>query len=55
MPKSKKFLKLLKAVRKQYVGKKVPKLYQKRYGKIYSKAEAERIAYATARKLGWKI
>lgn len=55
MPKTQKFKKLLRAVRKQYVGKKVPKLYQKVYGKIYSKKEAERIAYAIARRRGWRI
>ncbi len=51
MPKSKKFKKLIRKVKKQYVGKKVPKMY----GKIYDAEEAERIAFAIAQKLGWHI
>ena len=55
MPKSKKFKKLLKATQKQYAGKEVPKAWRAKYGKQYSKEEAKSIAYATARKLGWKV
>lgn len=55
MPRTKKFKKLLIAVRKSYLGKKVPKIYQKSYGKVYDKKETERIAFAIARKKGWRI
>jgi len=55
MPKSKKFQRLLKATRTYYAGRKVPKKYWKKYGKIYSKEEAGRIAYAIARKQKMKI
>jgi HEPN domain-containing protein len=55
MPKTKKFLKLLKATKEHYIGKEVPKKYQKRYGKRYSKEEAESIAFAIAKAKGWRI
>jgi HEPN domain-containing protein len=35
---------------KEYTGKKVPKEYQKDYGKIYNKKEAESVFYAFERK-----
>jgi len=55
MPKTKKFKKLLRAVRKQYLGKKVPKKWRKKYGKLYDKEEVRRIAYAIAKKQGWRV
>ena len=54
MPKTKKFIKLLKDVREQYVGKKVPVKYRKKYGKIYDPDEVKSIAFAIAKKLGWR-
>ena len=55
MPYSKKFLKLLKATEKQYLGKPVKKPYQKDYGKVYSKQETQSVAFRIAKKLGWKV
>lgn len=55
MPKTKKFLELKKAVVDYYEGKKVPGKWQSKYGKRYSKKEAERIAYAIAKKRRWKV
>ena len=55
MPKSKKFLKLIKEVKKQYLGKQVPVKYQKKYGKRYGKDEVKNIAYAIAKKQGWRV
>jgi hypothetical protein len=52
---SKKLAKLLKSTEKYYKGKKVPKKYQKKYGKTYNKKEAESIAYAIAKRQGWKV
>lgn len=54
MPKSKKFKELIESMKEHYVGKPVPKKYQKKYGKIYDEDEAVSIAYATAKKLGWR-
>jgi len=54
MPKSKKFKKLLKATKEYYAGKKVPKIYQRKYGKVYSEKEAKGIGYAIAKKQKWK-
>ena len=39
-------LKIKRAFEKEYTGKKVPKKYQPRYGKVYSKKEADEIFYA---------
>lgn len=55
MPKSKKLTKLLKSTESYYKGKKVPKAYQKKYGKIYSKEEARSVGYAIAKREGWKV
>ncbi len=43
-------LKLKKIFEKTYTGKKVPIKYQKKYGKIYSKKEADEIFYAWSNK-----
>ena len=55
MPKSEKFRKLVRSMKKTYLGKRVPEKYQKRYGKLYDADEAEEIAYATGKKLGWRV
>ncbi len=54
-PKSKKLKKLLKSTQSYYAGKNVPKKYQKKYGKTYNKEEAKKIAYAIAKRQGWKV
>jgi len=55
MPKTKDFIKLQKAVKKSYLGKKVPKKYQKKYGNRYDLKEVKSIGYAIAKKKGIKI
>ncbi len=50
MPHSKHFDELLSNVKKEYSGKKVPKKYQHKYGKIYSEEEAKSIGFAIANK-----
>lgn len=55
MPHTKAFLKLEKAVKKQYLGKKVPPRFQKKYGKKYDKAEVKSVAFAIAKSKGIKI
>jgi len=55
MPKTKEFIKLQKAVRKQYLGKKVSKKYQPKYGKKYDPKEVRSIGYAIAKARGIKI
>jgi hypothetical protein len=52
---SKKLKKLLKSTEQYYEGKKVPARYQKKYGKVYDKEEAKSIAYAIAKRQGWKV
>ena len=54
MPKSKEFLELISSVKKQYTGEPVPLKYRGRYGSRYSEKEAERIAYAVAKKMGMR-
>ena len=54
MPIPKKFIKLWKDVKQQYLGKEVPKKYREKYGKIYDAEEVKSIAFAIAKKLGWK-
>jgi len=55
MPKTKEFIKLQKAVKRTYLGKKVSKKYQKKYGKRYDPKEVESIGYAIAKKRKIKI
>jgi len=55
MPKTAKFKKLLKSTREFYVGKPVPESFQKRYGKVYDRKEAESVGYAIAKKRGWRV
>lgn len=54
MPQSKKVERLIESVKKQYTGKKVPKIYQKKYGRVYSEEEAKQVGFAIATKKGWK-
>ena len=54
MPKSRKFKELIKSTRAYYTGKKVPAKYRERYGKVYSKKEAESVAYAIGKKKKWR-
>ena len=55
MPQTKEFKKLQKAVKKTYLGMKVPKKYKKKYGKKYDLKEVESIGYAIATKKKIKI
>lgn len=54
MPKTKEFTELLSNVKKEYTGKKVPKKYQHKYGKVYSEREAKSIGFAIAEKRGMR-
>lgn len=55
MPKSKTFLKLKKKVGNTYLGKPVPKKYQKKYGKRYDSSEIDSLSYAISKSRGVKI
>ena len=55
MPKTQAFKDLMKSVKKSYLGKQVPKKYQKDYGKIYDLDEIESVTYAIAKSRGIKI
>lgn len=55
MPKTQAFLKIKKALTSEYLGNRVPKQYQNRYGKRYDKSDIESFAYAVARSRGIKI
>ena len=55
MPKSKRLKDLIKSTEEFYTGKKVPKKYQGRYGKKYSKDEAKLIGILIGKKKGWII
>ncbi len=52
---SKKLTKLLKSTQEYYKGRKVPKPYQKKYGKTYDKEGPRSIGYAIAKREGWKV
>jgi len=52
MPYTKGFKKLLGSLSDSYEGEKVPKEYQKSYGKRYDKKEIKSIAYAIAKSKG---
>ena len=47
-PETKSFIKLKKAVKEEYLGKKVPKKYQKKYGKVYGKKDVRSVSFAIA-------
>lgn len=55
MPFTKTFEKLLAATKHEYLGKKVPTKYQKRYGKVFDAKETKSIAFAIANKNKVKI
>jgi len=55
MPKTKDFIKLQKAVKKQYLGRPVAKKYRKKYGKKYDLKEVKSIGYAIAKTKGVPI
>lgn len=47
-------IKIKRLFEEEYTGKKVPKKWQSKYGKVYSKAEADEIFYAWLNKKGGK-
>lgn len=55
MPYTKEFKKLLEITEDTYLGKKVPKQYKNKYGKIYDKGEVKSVGYAIAKSRGIKI
>jgi len=55
MPRTKEFIKLQKAVKKEYLGKPVPKKYQKRYGKRYGPKDVKSLAFTIAKSKKIKI
>jgi hypothetical protein len=55
MPYTNNFKKLLSATKSEYLGKKVPKKYQKRYGKVFDSKETKSVAFAIANKNKIKI
>ena len=55
MPLSKSFKKLLGNLSEEYEGKKVPRKYQKKYGKRYDKDEILSLGYAIAKSKHIKI
>ena len=55
MPKTKQFGKLFRSVKRQYLGRPVPKQYQKRYGKVYGKKDVTGFSYAIAKSRGIRI
>lgn len=55
MPKTREFLRLRSSVKHAYLGKKVPKKYQSRYGKRYDKRDITGLSYAIAKSKGIKI
>ena len=55
MPHSKVFKELLKNMETEYTGKKVPKKFQAKYGKVYDKKETKSVAYAIAKSRKIKI
>ena len=55
MPQTKDFKKLMKNVEDTYWGEKVPREYQKDYGKIYNKKDLETLSIRIAKSRGIKI
>ena len=55
MPLSKDFKKLLENLEETYLGKPVPKKYQKKYGKFYDKKDIKSFGYGLAKVKGIKI
>jgi len=54
-PETKSFIKLKRAVKGEYLNKKVPKKYQKRYGKVYGKKDVKSVSFAIAKAKGIAI
>lgn len=54
MPKTKKFIKLRRAVTKHYIGKKVPSKFRSKYGLRYGKKDVSNLSYAIAKSKGIK-
>jgi len=54
MPFTKEFKKLIKNVKLEYLGKKVPKQYQRKYGKRYDLDDIKSFSYAIAKSRGIK-
>jgi len=55
MPFTKGFKELLSSLEETYLGEKVPKQYQKKYGKMYDKKDIEKLGFAIAKSKGIKI
>ena len=55
MPQTSDFKKLKRSLTNEYLGKKVPRQYQDRYGKRYDSSDINSFAYAVARSKGIKI
>lgn len=55
MPRTESFKKLMKNVRREYIGDKVPMKFRKRYGKVYGEKDVKSVAYAIAKSRGVKI
>jgi hypothetical protein len=55
MPYSREFLSLLINLEKEYLGKPVPREYQKKYGKYYEENEIKSMGFAIAKSRGIKI
>jgi len=55
MPKTAAFNKIQKALTSEYLGKRVPKQYQNRYGKRYDPKDIKEFSYAVAKSHGIKI
>lgn len=50
MPYTKAFGKLLREMKKEYLGEEVPEKYRNKYGKMYNKKDVLSFAIATAKK-----
>ena len=55
MPQTKEFIKLKEVVKGEYFGKKVPKKYQGKYGKVYGLKHVKSLAFAIAKSKKIKI
>jgi hypothetical protein len=55
MPTTEAFDKLLKSMKKEYLGEKVPEKYKKQYGTMYNKKDVLSFAIATAKSKGIPI
>jgi hypothetical protein len=55
MPHTQAFNEMLGSLKREYLGKKVPVKYKKRYGKRYDPKDVKSFAYALAKSKGIKI